>query len=57
MKRYETRTMPLEEATAFLQNMRWFAGLGRITAKKTSDGKKAVVRASKSAWSYWVEAQ
>jgi hypothetical protein len=52
--RYSYRIMPDEEAKAFLQNMRWFSGLGNVRIVPLSNGMSKV-RASASAWSYWVE--
>lgn len=56
MTKYETRIMTREDAKAFLQNMQWFAGFGRITAKETDDGRVRV-RATRAAWSNWVESK
>jgi hypothetical protein len=44
--------MPEEEAKAFLQNMRWFAGIGRVKLTHLGNGKVSV-KASAVAWSYW----
>jgi hypothetical protein len=52
-KKYETRRLPEEEALAFIQNMRWFAGMGRITAKRNGDGT-VTVRATRHAWSNFI---
>jgi hypothetical protein len=58
MAKYETRILDRENAFAFLTNMRWFAGFGRITATPTKSKKGYyTVRASKSAWSNFIEAK
>lgn len=54
--KYETRVMDREEAKAFIQNMRWFADRGNIRATRIGTSNYFRVRASKMAWSYWVEA-
>lgn len=46
------RILSKDDALGFLRNMRWFAGLGRITVKRTDNGLYRV-KASKAAWSYW----
>lgn len=51
--KFETRLLPKDEALAFIDNMRWFAGFGRITAKPAGNGMYSV-RASCAAWSKWV---
>lgn len=51
---YETRTMSEDDAIAFVENMRWFAGVGRIKSHKLRSGNLAVT-ATKYAWSMWVD--
>jgi len=54
MKR-ETRVMTKEDAVAFFQNMRWFAGFGRIIGKPFGKARRFYrVTASRAAWSNWV---
>jgi hypothetical protein len=50
---YQTKILPRDEAFAFIQNLRWFAGMGRIVTKKINNTHMSV-RATKTAWSNWV---
>lgn len=50
----ETRVMPKDEAIAFIQNMRWFAGFGSIKTSPIGNGDRLNVTATKAAWSNWM---
>ena len=59
MSKYETRIMPRHEAEGFINNMRWFAGMSRITAKpvdkkKTGDFDLYRVRATRHAFAQYM---
>lgn len=51
--KYETRILTSDEAIGFVQNMRWFANMGRISWEPISK-THVRVRATPYAWSNWV---
>ena len=50
--RFLVRKLTKDDAICFIQNMRWFAGFGKITVKKLGSNLYSV-RASRGAWSHW----
>lgn len=55
MKKTETRYLTREDATGFLNNMMWFAGMGRIIVRRQHDLYK--ITATPAAWSHWVNSK
>lgn len=53
MSKYVTIVTDLDLAVAFLQNMRWFANMGRIRVKPLGKNR-AKVRALRSTMSHFV---